>query len=72
MTLISHSRQRKLTTNKNVPVSPLKLYRQVYCRNCQNAEFCNVSFEQRLLCILAKLADDIARIRQGVSVNENR
>ena len=40
------------------PLSPLHLYRQLYCSNCPDRDFCKVNFENCLLCILAKIAHE--------------
>jgi hypothetical protein len=67
VTSASTARPRK-PANRNIPVPPLNLYRMAYCHNCPEAEFCKVSFEQHLLCLLAKLADDLARTRQVITI----
>ncbi|MCD6240987.1 hypothetical protein J7K27_05665 [Candidatus Bathyarchaeota archaeon] len=42
------------------PLAPLRLWRQLYCQNCPDREFCRVNFEHHLLCILSKLAHEVA------------
>jgi len=60
-------------TSTGLTIPPLNLYRMVYCQSCPEAEFCKVSFEQHLLCLLAKLAADRARTRQVItSANSHR
>ena len=53
---INISMHKKLVISK----SPLHLYRQLYCQNCADQDFCKVNFEHCLLCILAKIAHEVA------------
>ena len=39
--------------------APLHEFRQKYCRNCPDIEFCKVNFENHLLCLIAKLTLEI-------------
>jgi len=64
------SAQPRKPANKSFPASPLNLYHRVYCRSCPEADFCKACFEQHLLCLLAKLADDLAKIRQVITIRE--
>ena len=38
---------------------PLHEFRQKYCKNCPDIEFCKVNFENHLLCLIAKLTLEI-------------
>ena len=70
-TSVSSIQPRK-PANKSFPASPLNLYHRVYCRSCPEAEFCKACFEQHLLCLLAKLVDELARIRWLITIQESR
>lgn len=50
------------TKLKNTPKPPLELFKQVFCKNCQNQ--CNPTEIRFQNCIFALIADELTKMRQ--------
>jgi len=48
--------------NRPPTLTPLQLYKKAYCQKCQWFSVCNA--EQRLVCVLANIADNLELLRR--------
>jgi len=56
--------QASKPTRRNIPVAPLKLFQQTFCKYCSDREYCRIHKTMMQNCILTLIADELAHTRQ--------
>lgn len=50
--------------SKKLLIPPIHMYRGVFCNSCSDEKYCRMNRQQMHACILIKIADELAKMRQ--------